>query len=170
MDTHGALGVDSAYKIVLSDDPDELAAAVEKLISEGWTPLGGVAIAFDRRQLPQPGKVACAQAMLHHSPFATLASPLEESPTMPTANLLPKYVCHKEVRALQITEVEWIGADQRYMLHFAGTSGFEPVAVPKEWVDSKGPRAGGYYVVYQDGYASFSPQKAFEEGYTLVPE
>lgn len=78
VDTGNAPGVDSAYKIVLSDDPDELAAAVEKLMSEGWAPLGGVAIAFDRRQLPQPGKVACAQAMMHRSPFATLKSPLEE--------------------------------------------------------------------------------------------
>lgn len=26
--------------------------------------------------------------------------------------------------------------------------------------------AGGYYVRYQDGYESWSPAKAFEEGYT----
>lgn len=82
---------------------------------------------------------------------------------------IPKYVCHKEVRALKITNVEWVGAEQKYMLHF-GASGFEPVAVSKEWVDGKGPRAGGYYVQYQDGYTSFSPAKAFEEGYTAVPE
>ena len=29
--------------------------------------------------------------------------------------------------------------------------------------------AGGYYVVYEDGYKSFSPSKAFDEGYTLIP-
>lgn len=29
---------------------------------------------------------------------------------------------------------------------------------------------GGYYVVYSDGYASYSPAKAFEEGYTEVVE
>lgn len=26
----------------------------------------------------------------------------------------------------------------------------------------------GYYVVYDDGYASWSPSKAFEDGYTLI--
>ena len=30
------------------------------------------------------------------------------------------------------------------------------------------PRVGGYYVVYADGYASFSPSKAFEDGYTRI--
>ena len=28
------------------------------------------------------------------------------------------------------------------------------------------PHVGGYYVLYEDGYESFSPAKAFEEGYT----
>jgi len=27
---------------------------------------------------------------------------------------------------------------------------------------------GDYYVVYEDGYKSISPAKAFEEGYTLI--
>lgn len=85
------------------------------------------------------------------------------------SKLLPKYVCHKEVRALKITSVEWVSTEQRYMLHF-GDSGFEPVAVSKEWVDAKGPRAGWYYVQYDDGYTSASPAKAFEEGYTAAPE
>jgi len=30
------------------------------------------------------------------------------------------------------------------------------------------PEVGGYYVVYADGYKSFSPAQAFEEGYTRV--
>ena len=30
--------------------------------------------------------------------------------------------------------------------------------------------AGGYYVRYPDGYESWSPAEAFEEGYTLVEE
>ena len=29
---------------------------------------------------------------------------------------------------------------------------------------------GGYYVRYEDGYESWSPAKAFEEGYTRIPE
>lgn len=31
------------------------------------------------------------------------------------------------------------------------------------------PVVGDYYVRYDDGYESWSPKKAFEEGYTLVP-
>jgi hypothetical protein len=30
------------------------------------------------------------------------------------------------------------------------------------------PQPGGYFVVYKDGYKSFSPAKAFEEGYTRI--
>jgi len=30
------------------------------------------------------------------------------------------------------------------------------------------PEVGGYYVVYKDGYKSYSPAKAFEEGYTRL--
>lgn len=29
---------------------------------------------------------------------------------------------------------------------------------------------GGYYVVYEDGFKSWSPAKAFEEGYTRIEE
>ena len=32
------------YKIAASHSPDELANIVNKMISEGWQPLGGVAI------------------------------------------------------------------------------------------------------------------------------
>jgi hypothetical protein len=31
------------------------------------------------------------------------------------------------------------------------------------------PQVGGYYVRYPDGYESWSPAKAFEEGYTEAP-
>lgn len=33
---------------------------------------------------------------------------------------------------------------------------------------STAPAAGGYYVVYEDGYQSYSPAKAFEDGYAPV--
>jgi hypothetical protein len=32
------------------------------------------------------------------------------------------------------------------------------------------PSSGGYYVIYDDGYTSWSPAKSFEEGYTLIME
>jgi hypothetical protein len=35
------------------------------------------------------------------------------------------------------------------------------------WVAKHEPWVGGYIVVYDDNYTSFSPEKAFDEGYTL---
>ena len=40
--------------------------------------------------------------------------------------------------------------------------------VSYEYVRKHQPRIGGYYVVYKDGYKSFSPAEAFEEGYTPI--
>ena len=45
---------------------------------------------------------------------------------------------------------------------------FGAVGVSKEYMDKHKPEVSGYYVVYKDGYKSFSPAKAFEEGYTKV--
>jgi hypothetical protein len=47
-------------------------------------------------------------------------------------------------------------------------SGFAPIKVDGEYMAKHKPQPGGYYVVYSDGYKSFSPAKAFEEGYTRI--
>ena len=81
---------------------------------------------------------------------------------------MPVYVCHKEVHALKIAKVRLHGCkgpragalipeDNRYGL----------IEVSEEYMNKHAPEAGGYYVVYKDGYKSFSPAQAFEEGYTL---
>ena len=36
----------------------------------------------------------------------------------------------------------------------------------EEWLAKHSPVAPGYYVVYEDGYSSFSPVEAFEKGYS----
>lgn len=41
------------------------------------------------------------------------------------------------------------------------------VTVTEDWFNRFRPGPGGY-VVYSDGYRSFSPAKAFEEGYTKI--
>lgn len=74
---------------------------------------------------------------------------------------LPRYKCHKEVSALQIESVDG------YALAFTD-SRYAPMYVGPAWIDKFNPQAGGYLVVYADGYRSYSPAKAFEEGYTLV--
>ena len=86
---------------------------------------------------------------------------------------MPKYRCHKEVWALQIAFLERrrLKPDQdddgAYLLTPID-AGYAPLYVSREWVRKHQPRIGGYYVRYTDGYESFSPAQAFEEGYTRV--
>lgn len=95
---------------------------------------------------------------------------------------MPQYRCHKTVSALKIKEVvchahpdpavsieefaktdEFSGCnlffeDERYA--------FRPMGAI--WFRKHQPTKGGYFVVYEDGYESFSPAKAFEDGYTKI--
>jgi hypothetical protein len=77
----------------------------------------------------------------------------------------PKYACHKEVSAAKIAGVEH-GADGSLTLHLEG--GFDNVVFSHEEMKRKHkPEAGWYLIVYADGFKSFSPATAFEQGYTL---
>ncbi|MES2319994.1 MAG: hypothetical protein V4631_21140 [Pseudomonadota bacterium] len=69
---------------------------------------------------------------------------------------------HKKVRAEKITAIE-IGA-QTVRLQFAAGH----AEVSHQWNVKHHPHAGGYFVVYEDGYSSFSPAPAFEAGYTEI--
>lgn len=94
---------------------------------------------------------------------------LAPAPDAPLA--LPVYQCHKRVTALKIGGIipgaedtvmdggSWtiIPADERY----------PEIEVSHEFVTKHKPEAGGYYVIYEDGYTSFSPAAAFESGYSL---
>lgn len=80
---------------------------------------------------------------------------------------LPRYQCHKQVSALRIKLV--IPSPRGYELHFEDER-FCPHEVSAEWFAKHYPMAGGYFVVYDDGYFSYSPAEAFEAGYTLLPE
>lgn len=90
----------------------------------------------------------------------------------PIPGPIPLYRCHKEVQALKIIRVS--RASDGAILHF---DGWNSVAVGKSWAGSKmtayfdGRDAPdcGYYIVYKDGYTSWSPTAAFEEGYTQIP-
>ena len=94
---------------------------------------------------------------------------------------MPKYRCHKEVWALKIRSVE----ERRPTIEeldrilegrlpdFGGfitpeDSRYGTFGVPIEYMRKHEPKAGGYFVVYNDGYKSYSPAQAFEEGYTLI--
>jgi hypothetical protein len=80
---------------------------------------------------------------------------------------LPRYKCNKEVCALKIKKI--IRDQQSFAITLSfEEEGYSDLAISEEWLIRHKPQAGGYYVVYQDGYASYSPVKAFEDGYTLI--
>lgn len=88
---------------------------------------------------------------------------------------MPKYRCHKVVHALKIAAIvvrshTVNGVEQDGSAIITPVEkGYAPFKVDREFVVKHGPEPGGYYVVYADGYKSFSPAKAFEEGYTRIP-
>lgn len=79
---------------------------------------------------------------------------------------MPKYQCHKQVWALKIKSVE-PNTEKSYKL-IVEEEGYAPVIVGQRFVKKHDPQPGGYYVVYRDGYKSYSPADAFEEGYTKI--
>ena len=81
---------------------------------------------------------------------------------------LPKYKCHKVVHAAKITDITSQDADGdlTHALIFGEISAFQ--SITDVWRKKYDPQVGGYYVVYEDGYVSFSPADAFEAGYTKI--
>src|SRR5258707_1011441 len=79
---------------------------------------------------------------------------------------MPRYVSHKKVWALEIATVATY-PDQSHKLSFAD-DGYASLEIPasSDLFARYQPRGGDFYVVYADGYKSFSPRKAFLEGYT----
>jgi hypothetical protein len=74
---------------------------------------------------------------------------------------MSRYQCHKQVWAFKITNIKEgvLWCDNGVM---------KPVS--QEWLNKHKPKIGGYYVIYGDGYTSYSPAKAFEDGYTLMED
>lgn len=90
---------------------------------------------------------------------------------------MPQYQCHKKVWALKIKALEHKPnpdtTGKSAALSYGGVitpeeAGYAPFDVSAEFMSKNRPEVGGYYVVYADGYKSYSPAKAFEDGYTLI--
>ena len=79
---------------------------------------------------------------------------------------LPQWKCHKVVRASKIVAITNAGNGACDL----GLEHLSVLRVSKAFMDKHKPERGGYYVRYADGYESYSPAQAFEEGYTLVEE
>lgn len=75
-----------------------------------------------------------------------------------------KFKSHKVVEAAKIAEIS--APSDPTSNGGLILEGSEPVYPPPSYFVKHDPQVGGYYVVYEDGYASFSPAEAFESGYT----
>ena len=87
---------------------------------------------------------------------------------------MPRYKCHKKVWALKIQSIaphNWhdpqAETDGSAMIT-PFEEGYAPFRVDRDYMRRHNPKVGGYYVVYKDGYKSFSPADAFEDGYTRI--
>ncbi|HTH42908.1 MAG TPA: hypothetical protein VL498_07070 [Terracidiphilus sp.] len=88
---------------------------------------------------------------------------------------LPAWKCHKVVGAAKIVEITHRPAcvsDPAEMrsnrVHLQWEDLHWLVYMSDAWVQRFKPEPGGYLVIYEDHYTSFSPAKAFEDGYTLL--
>lgn len=88
---------------------------------------------------------------------------------------MPKYQCHKQVWALKIKAIARkpnpdptgrIAASSYGATITPSEDGYGAFDVSPEYMDKHQPQVGGYYVVYEDGYKSYSPAAAFESGYS----
>ena len=94
------------------------------------------------------------------------------NPETQVSREMPRYECHKKVWALKIQSVESTATPDQESDGSAwiipADEGYGIFKVDRDYVTKHKPEAGGYYVVYADGYKSFSPAEAFEDGYTRI--
>lgn len=90
---------------------------------------------------------------------------------------MPLYQCHKKVWALKIKAIDkkpnpdptgQTGASSYGAVLTPEEAGYAPFDVSPEYMTKHRPEVGGYYVVYDDGYKSYSPAAAFEGGYSPI--
>lgn len=85
---------------------------------------------------------------------------------MPLDMQLPRYQCHKKVWALKIRAIEFKENGDAVV---AVEAPFLPLELKNYRSNFKGNENDlGYYIQYEDGYKSWSPTKAFEDGYTKL--
>ena len=87
------------------------------------------------------------------------------------------YQSHKTVRAFKITAIEDTftnddpeSVDVPAAVTLKSSDPDVSVEVDSDYRSRHQPRIGGYYVLYSDGYASWSPAEAFESGYSIIDE
>lgn len=83
----------------------------------------------------------------------------------PAIPKLPLYQSHKRVWAVKI---KGLLCTQDGVFIVPDDPDLGNIPVGPEYLDKHNPEPGGYFVLYEDNYQSFSPAEAFESGYTLV--
>lgn len=90
---------------------------------------------------------------------------------------MPRYQSHKKVWAIKIKSVVYDEdmrtqdieqKDEREATITPEDKGYSTFKVGARYLAKHNPREGGYYVFYEDGYESFYPAEAFEDGYTRL--
>ena len=86
---------------------------------------------------------------------------------------IPLYQCHKRVRAFKIGRI--VEPSRRQVFIGSAAAGLlsspdfrHTATVRAEYFEKHKPRPGGFYILYEDGYESYSPAQAFESGYTRI--
>ena len=91
----------------------------------------------------------------------------ETAPEVTVDTGMPRYKCHKEVGALKIAGIDTDYGNGGAMI-VPDEEGFASFSVSQSFLNKFRPYVGGYYIVYADGYKSFSPPRAFEAGYSKL--
>jgi hypothetical protein len=94
---------------------------------------------------------------------------------MPATQKMQRYRCFKEVSAFKIYDVSKTIPHLDLGVLICGDG--NQVEVDDAWMKKHSPKydtaplsslLGGYVVIYDDGYMSFSPAEAFEAGYARI--
>lgn len=107
------------------------------------------------------------------SRFVVSANPPTPKPKVEAAEQMPRWRCHKIVEAAQIESFNVIVDPPYVVVNWPLTAGLRKgwvVYVPRSIFARGEPKRGDYLVRYDDNYVSWSPKKAFEDGYTLIVE
>jgi len=85
---------------------------------------------------------------------------------------LPEYKCHKIVRAAEIIEINGyelkLGIPARRAVEGMPFENTITRTVEAKVLSRYTPVEGDFFVVYEDGYESISPRKAFLDGYARI--
>lgn len=80
---------------------------------------------------------------------------------------IPLYRSHKLVRGFKVGEVK---LDEEKIFLVPEDPLLSSVEVTSDYLNKHDPQPGGYFVLYEDGYMSWSPAATFEKGNARVPE